>query len=251
MKTIANSAALTLGLFSAAAMPVHAQDAPELSFYPSELMLCSYKDGMGRKDLDKVTAALNKWLKKTEASYTYYLLSPMYHEDDSEFDYGWVGSWDNGTSWGADYANWFDDDDGIGEMIAEVATCSQSLASTTPIHLPESGGPWESGVVWFQRCERDDDVSLSDAIAAHRTYSEAAAEMGEETASWVMMPTLGMGDPEFDYYHVQAWRGFAEIGKGFDNYFNNGGWKMESEVMEDIECASPNLYLFRLGGSGS
>jgi hypothetical protein len=51
---------------------------------------------------------------------------------------------------------------------------------------------------------------------------------------------------EMDYYQVPTWPSYREIGAGFDNFFNKGGWKLQAEVNEKAECASPNLYHFRL-----
>lgn len=251
MKTFVSSAAVTLGMFTLAATGVQADNHGEMSYAPTELMTCSYKEGMGPSDLMKVTEAFNKWLKKTEADYTYYILSPMYHEDPGQFDYAWVGSWSSGAGWGADYHNWMtDEDNDVAPMFAEVSDCNQSMAITTPIHVPE-GAPYERGVVWFQRCSTEDGMTMADAIAGHRASAEMYAEMGEESASWAFMPGLGMGDVEFDYWHVQGWPNFNEIGEGFDNFFNKGAWKQANENEEGISCSSPNLYVFRMAGSGS
>ena len=246
MKTTFGSFCGTLAAITLAAQPVAADHHEGMQFAANELMLCAYKDGKDRDDLMDLTKAFNKWLKKNDANYTYYLLSPHYHEDASEMDFAWVGTWPDGAGMGAGYDAWMSDDDDVGQMFDDVMDCSMAMSPVTPVHTPDDG-PWERGVVWFQRCEREDGASLSDAVMAHKKASMAMAEMGETSASWVFLPGLGFGDPDFDYYHVQAWPNYTELGKGFDNYFNKGGWKAVSEAEGGVmECHSPNLYTFRM-----
>jgi hypothetical protein len=68
-----------------------------------------------------------------------------------------------------------------------------------------------------------------------------------EAASWVFLPGLGFGDVDFDYYQVVSWPTYTGFGSAFDAFFNNGGWKAQTEAMTDtVECQSPNLYDSRL-----
>lgn len=247
MKTMFGSVVLSTGVFSLIAMPVQADHHMEMQFAPSEMMTCAYKEGKDRDDLNKLTNAFTKWVKKNDANYTYYLLTPNWHEDASEWDFAWIGSWTSGAGMGKGYDAWMDDDDDVGAMFQDVMDCNYSLSSVTPITVPDDGAPWERGVVWFSRCELDEDAGLGDAIGAHRAMSSAMAEMGQSSVSWAFLPALGFGDVEFDYYHVQAWPSYSQLGMGFDNYFNKGGWKVQSEAQEDtVSCASPNLYTFRM-----
>ncbi|GEM_PF-702681 len=249
MKTKISGLLVSTGVLCVAAIGVQAQDDQEMRFAPSELMLCSFKEGQGNGDLKGLTKAFNKWLNKNDTDYTYYLLRPQYHEDSADWDFAWIGSWSDGAGFGAGYDAWLKDDDGVGEQFEELMDCNYSMASVTPISVPENG-PWERGVVWFQRCEREDGVGLSDAIGAHRSSAQALAEMaemGETAASWAFLPALGFGDVDFDYYHVQAWPSHGALGASFDNYFNKGGWKPVAEAEDGkMECQSPNLYTFRL-----
>ncbi|EAQ98545.2 hypothetical protein [Congregibacter litoralis] len=245
------SVALSAGVFSLIGLPVQADHHMEMQFAPTELMTCAYKEGKDNDDLKKLTNAFTKWVKKNDTAYTYYLLSPNWHEDASDWDFAWVGSWTSGAGMGAGYDAWMNDDDDVGAMFQDVMDCNYSLASVTPIQGEDDDGPWERGVVWFSRCELDDDAGLSDAIGAHRTMASAMTDMGQTSVSWAFLPALGFGDVEFDYYHVQAWPSYSQLGSGFDNYFNKGGWKVQADAQDDVvECASPNLYTFRLVHAG-
>lgn len=247
MKTILGSVALSTGLLSLIAIPAQADHHMEMQFGANHMMTCSYNEGKDSSDLTKATNAFTKWVKKTANDYTYYILTPAFHEDSSQWDYAMIGSWPSGAGMGSGYDAWMADDDGVGAMFADVATCDASLAAVTPIVMPEDGeGPWESGIVWFSRCDIDDGSGLAEAVGAHRRMAKAMSDMGEVSASWAFLPALGFGDIDFDYYHVQAWPSYGQLGSGFDAYFNKGGWKTQAAAQEDVvECSSPNLYDFR------
>lgn len=236
----------TAGVLSVVALPAQADHHMELKFAPSEMMTCAYKDGKDRDDLDKLTKAFSKWAKKNDPDYTFYILSPNFHEGAEDWDFAWIGSWSSGTGMGTGYDAWVKDNGDVGPMFDDVMDCNSSLAAVTPISAPDDGDPWERGVVWFSRCELQGDAGLGEAVAAHRAMSDAMTKMGETSVSWAFVPALGFGDAEMDYYQVQAWPSYSEIGAGFDNFFNKGGWKPQAEVNEKAECASPNLYNFRL-----
>lgn len=91
------SVALSAGVFSFIGLPVQADHHMEMQFAPTELMTCAYKDGKDNDDLRKLTNAFTKWVKKNHTEYTYYLLSPNWREDASEWDFAWVGSWTSGA----------------------------------------------------------------------------------------------------------------------------------------------------------
>jgi hypothetical protein len=245
MKTMFGSLMLSTGVLSLAAMSVQAQEPMAMEFGPSELMTCTYNEGKDSDDFEKLTDAFTKWVKKNDPDYTYYALASSFHEDSSAWDVGILGIWNSGTGWGKGYDAWMSDDDDVGAMFADVMECNNSLAAVTEITSRPETGPWDTGVVWFSRCEMEDDVTLVDAIGAHRAQIDAAREMGEDTVSWAFLPALGFGDAEFDYYQVQAWPSYSEIGGGFDNFFNKGGWKYQEAVGEKTSCSSPNLYNFR------
>lgn len=250
MKTTLLSFATTLALVSLPTLPVSADNHSELSFNANELAWCNMKEGKDRDDLKDLTKAFNRWLDKNDTGYTYFFLESHYHEDHSAVDFYWVGSWEDGAGMGAGYDAWMSDNDGVGEQFAEVVDCNFVMTPATTV-FEADGGLAERGVVWFRHCDIDDDASLGDAVAAHRSSAEAMAEMGEVSSSWLFLPGLGFGDADFDYYHVQAWPSFSALGTGFDNYFNKGGWKAVAEDQSGVlECESANLYTYRLMYSG-
>jgi len=251
-KTVNGALALAVaGMFTSTALPgeAHAQDGTALEFTPVEMMACSFKEDKEWDHLDKLTEAFNKWLKKGDKDYTYWTFEPVFREDN-ELDFAWIGGWTSGAMFGKSWDNWFDDDNDVGKLFNETADCVNSLASVTTIRAPADGWP-EAGVTWFSRCTLEEGVSLRDAASAHGAMGSAMADMGSPAASWLFLPALGFGDVEFDYYHVESWDDFATLGAGFDAYFNQGGWMKANELMDDVtQCASPNLYRYKLRREG-
>jgi len=241
--------ALTLAVLGTFTAQTQAQDAMAMEFTPVEMMACSFKEDKSWDDLKELTKAFNKWLQKSDKDYTYWTFAPVFREDN-ELDFAWIGGWSSGAMFGSSWDNWFEDDDDVGELFNETADCVNSLASVTTLRAPEDGWP-EDGVTWFSRCTLVEGASLADAAAAHAGMGNAMDEMGSPAASWLFLPALGFGDVEFDYYHVESWNDFATLGAGFDAYFNQGGWKKGNELMSGVsECASPNLYRYKLQHEG-
>ena len=169
-----------------------AQDAAALEVTPVEMMACSFKEDKSWDDLDELTEAFNKWLRKNDKDYTYWTFAPVFREDN-ELDFAWIGGWSNGAMFGSSWDNWFDD--GVGKLFNETADCVISLASVTTVRAPADDWP-EAGVTWFSRCTLEEGVSLRDAAAAHGAMGSAMAGMGSPAASWLFLPALGFGDVE-------------------------------------------------------
>jgi hypothetical protein len=225
-----------LAVLSVFVTPVQADDDAKLSFTPVEMMACKFKEGKTWDNLKPLTEAFNAWLEENDPNYTYWIFTPVFREDN-ELDYAWIGGWGSGKQFGKSWDNWFADNDGVGAMFNEVAECVNSLSAVTPIHLPSD--EWlEEGTAWFQRCSLEGETTLSDAVAGHRGVSQSMQKMGSTGYSWAFLPALGFGDVEFDYYHVESWANYEQLGAGFDGWFNKGGWKTGAEMLSGVDCAS-------------
>ncbi|MEM9313754.1 MAG: hypothetical protein AAGA95_03930 [Pseudomonadota bacterium] len=253
MNTVTCSALMSSAVLAITSLPSQADNhlpAP-MQFAPAELMVCEYMDGKGPQDLRRLTAAFSAWVAEYDKDYSYWMVWPEFHEDDSEWDVGLLGAWTTGAGFGAGYDAWASDRGDVGDTFAEVLDCNNTMAAVTPILVPQEAMSWDRGTLWFQRCTRADGVQLGDAVAAHRRASMAIAELGETAASWAFVPVLGAGDPDFDYYHVQSWGSHSAMGAAFDAYFNNGGWMGVTAALGDrMNCATPNLYAWRLMHGG-
>jgi hypothetical protein len=255
MKTVTSSAVLSSALFAVFANPGQADShkPPPMEFSPAEMMVCKYQEGKGPEDRKRLTDAFTAWAAENDEAYSYWMLWPEFHEDDTDWDVGLLGAWSSGAGFGAGYDAWAEDRGEAGELFDEVLDCSNAMAAVTPIMVPEEAMTWDRGALWFQRCTRAEGVGLRDAVAAHRMGAMALADMGQVSASWAFVPVLGAGDPDFDYYHVESWGSHTALGESFDRYFNEGGWMSVTTALGNkVDCATANLYGWVLmhGGLG-
>jgi hypothetical protein len=238
---------MAAALAAAAASGAQAENHQQPTFVPVDMMSCSFKEGKDWDDLEALNKTFIKWLKQQDPVYTYWIFTPRYHESN-EFDFAWLGGWADGNAMGAGWDAWVKSGGGdAGEAFAETVECSASLATSLEVTRVEGAWP-ATGITWFARCELQGDATIFDALAAHQTAAVEMNSMAPPSSSWLFLPALGQGDPDFDYWHVQAWDSYASLGAGFEAYFNGGGWSTDAQIgLNEVEmCDLPNLYDFRL-----
>lgn len=220
---------------------VLAQTAP--TFYPVDLYACTLNEGVTLKDAGEMDKKFAKWAMENDPAQTSWRLLPQWLEasTDMKFDVGYIGTWMSGEKMGAGMKAWTTPGNDVAMEYGEMMSCVHSIGASTPINVPEDYEPG-SGLLWFSRCTLSDGATMSDALMAHKEYSETMAGSGSGSASWMLLPGLGFGDMEFDYYQVSGFRGYEELGAGFDSFYNGGGVQMMMQMSETTECASPNLY---------
>jgi hypothetical protein len=224
--------------------PAFAQEMPPIA--PVEMFYCDFRDGADMEDLKEVAADFAKWAKK-RGDYSAWILTPQFRTTEDTWQVGWLGAWTSGAGMGASMDAYHAEGGELAAAFDEVITCSgHGLASSMEIDAPD-GAP-DDGAVWFSSCELEDGATMVDALKAHGQYAAAMREMGSDaTSSWAFLPTLGGGESNFDYYHVAAWDKYADLGKGYDIYFNGGGMRAMEEATDGVvSCDSPRVYDARL-----
>ena len=221
-----------------------AQDkAPEVA--PVELYSCTFNEGKGMDDLNKVTDKFRKWSKKNQAGYSAWTITPNFRAADGEFDIGWIGASQTGDSFGKGMDKWINGNDGLAEAFTDVITCSHSLVSSVAINAPD--GPADNGVVMFSSCTKAEGKNDRDAFEAHKQFSGDMRAMGGKGQSWLMYPALGFGKMEFEYYAVTGFKNYAELGEGWNIYTNGGGYEKAGAAFAGVtSCDSPRVYDARL-----
>lgn len=232
-------------LTMAIALPALAQEeAPAVA--PVEMFYCDFREGADMDDLKGVAKDFAGWAEKSD-NYSAWILTPQFRTNGETWEVGWMGSWPSGTAMGAGMDAYQAEGGKLAAAFDEVITCSgHGLASAMAVHAPK--GPGDNGPVWFSSCELEDDATIADAMEAHGQYSTAMRGMGvDDTMSWAFLPTLGGGDVDFDYWHVVAWESYADFGKAYDAYFNNGGQEAMQEATGGVvSCDLPRIYDARL-----
>ena len=249
---------LHIAVISLLAAPVvwvqsaQAADAP-VKAVPLELYACSWQEGKGMADLEKVNTQFNKWAKKNDAGYSAWTITPQFRSSDQPFGVGWIGAWKDGASMGAGLQAFRDSGRDVGMAFGEVVDCSDShgLFSSVPLSMP-SGEPSKTPLVQFSSCSMKDGKTAQDAHNAHKAFSDYMIKNNSMAASWILWPTLGAGDIDFEYYAVSAYASYAQLGKAFETYANDGGWQKAQDVMFSVvECDEPRLYDGKMVRDGS
>lgn len=228
-------------------------DDGDVKATPLELFACSWQDGKGMKDLDKVIGRFNKWSDKNQSGYSAWTITPQFRSSDQPFHLGWIGAWADGAAMAAGMQAYQDKGGDLAGEFGEVVDCagSHALFSSVAVNAPK-GEPAKNPLVQFSSCTIDEDASPEDAHAAHKAASDYMIAKGGQSASWILWPALGAGDIEFDYYSVVAYESYAQLGQAFEVYSNGGGWQKIQDIMDGVaSCDEPRMYDGKLVRAGS
>ena len=89
-----------------------------------EIFTCSYAEGKGAADLDKVTAKWNKWADDQGlADYSAWTLTPFYSGAEQDFDVIWLGVTETGKGMGAVQDMWLAKGGTLGDEFDSVSPC--------------------------------------------------------------------------------------------------------------------------------
>ena len=231
------SGALAISL--TASLPAWADNHESPDINPVELYSCMLKEGKTLSDLDDLDARFKKWADRNNKDHSSWRIVPILRSTGEPFDVGYIGSWNSGETMGAGMDAWNSNDDLLAEYQATI-DCNHSLFASVEVNAPK--GPPENGVVWFASCKVRDSASDEMAYAAHKRMSAAMREMGNTAQSWLFYPSLGLGDVGMDYYSVVTFNSMAELGKGWEKYYNGGGWKNADAMGAITDCNSPRVY---------
>lgn len=226
--------------------------AQTMQAVPLDMYACSLKEGVTYADVDKMDEKFVKWVKKNDSGQTSWRFLPQWRED-SEIDLAYLATWENGAAMAKGMKAWTSPSGReVGMAYGEIMDCNHSLAASMPINVPEDYVPG-GGIAWFSRCTLAEDATMMDAMAAHKEYAAEMAAMGSNGLGWMVVPSVGFGDTEFDYYHVAAFEGgYEAFGAGFDTFYNGGGMQVMMKATDGVvSCASPNVYDVNLVVSGA
>ena len=239
MKNAVISVSVLLAVAVTASMPASADNHEQANVDPVDMYMCTFREGKGFEDLDKLDARWKKWAAKNDPGQSAWRLVPMLRATDDPFAVGYLGSWTSGEAMGAGMDAWAGGGDLLEDYEATIE-CKRALAASVEVNAPN--GPPENGVVWFSSCTVNEGSTLEDAYKAHSAVSAAMREMGGKAQSWLFYPSLGFGDVPFDYYSVVTFNSMSELGAGWEMYYNKGGWKKAADMNDAADCDSPRVY---------
>lgn len=221
----------------------HESEAPVFS--PVEGWTCNYNDGKGPADLDKATAAWNKWMDdEGQGDYFAFTMTPNYF-GERPFDVAWIGVWADGNAMGAGTDLWLNAGGDIAAGFDEVLTCDgHSNFASQNVKKPTQNDDEsdDSFVVTFSNCSIEEGKTFDDYMAAQKEWNAYADEHGFTGGSWVWWPVFGESNNDYDFKIAGAVDDHTAMGANWQLY-SEGHYTKNSELFDDIlDCDIGRVY---------
>jgi hypothetical protein len=224
-----------------------AQDdaAEEPDWTPVETFTCNYLDGKGPADLAKVVDAWNEWWDdKGMTSYFAATITPYYF-GELKFDVGWIGGWADGAAMGTSLDTWTTEGTGMNAKFFEVIECG-SHSSFASINVREAQSNDDDGddtfILNFSNCSIEEGKTFEEYMAAQNEWNDYADEIGIVGGTWVMFPTAGEANDDYDFKLVTSAPDHTTVGTNWD-LFAEGHYRKSNALFNDLlDCDSTRVY---------
>jgi hypothetical protein len=186
-----------------------------------EIYTCSYADGKGPADLDKVIEKWNKWADdQGMTDYSVWTLTPFYSSPEQDFDVLWLGVTETGKGMGDVQDIWLANGGTLGDEFDSIIPCdSHSMSAAVQFKEPPEREDPSRIILDFSDCTVGDGRSFSNEVApALEAWGEYLTEQGSTAGAWALFQVFGGGGEEFDFKYVESHGNYSEQGTDFDNY---------------------------------
>jgi hypothetical protein len=208
-----------------------------------ELYACSYLDGMGPGDLDKVIDKWNDWADDRDTqNYTAWKLTPIFSGTNQEFDVLWLGVTATGAGMGAALDEWYAGGGDVAAEFANTVSCNQHMLFAAEEYRapPERENPSQV-VLSFSDCSIGDGKSYAMDVAPSLSGWAEFRDSHESSAGiWALWPAFGGGGEDFDFKYVTSHGSLEELGADFDNW--DGATADELFPIGLLDCDSSRVY---------
>ena len=92
MKNAVISVSGLLAVAVTVSMPASADNHEQANVDPVDMYMCTFREGKGFEDLDKLDARWKKWAAKNDPGQSAWRLVPMLRATDDPFAVGYLGS---------------------------------------------------------------------------------------------------------------------------------------------------------------
>ncbi len=239
------AAALVLGAASSAwAQP---ERLPRAAIAPVEVLECKFAPGKGPADVDGLARAFNQWMERTSApEYAAYVLQPISHSKDVDFDAAWVGEWPDGTTMGKSMAHYFANGAELAPLFDGVLHCATNT-NYSAVMLRAPVAPGRFGPLEISTCTLRLGAALDDALQAVNDWLAYSASYGSTTANWLLFPAYGeRSGSRYSFKWAVGYESYEAFGREYDQITNGDGLDKYNELFEPLlRCDSPRLYSVR------
>jgi hypothetical protein len=209
---------------------------------PVDWRTCDLRDGKTIEDLNKVTAKFRAYASKSNTEYAAWTLFPQYHTDQ-DYDLAWMGAWPSAGSFGVSMEGWMKDGKGVAAEFDQVMDCSSRHMMVVSYPINALAGTPEDGMWLFSACNLNEGVTIPQAYAAHLEAGAVMKTMGSLSTSWMMVPSIGAGPNDPDYYHALAFYRYSDLGASLEMFINQGGQEARGEILNKVSsCRTPALF---------
>ena len=209
-----------------------------------EVYACSYADGMGPADLDKVTSKWNEWADvQGLTDYSAWTLTPFYAGPEQDFDYLWLGVTATGEGMGGVQDMWIANQGTLGDEFDSVSPCdAHGMFAAVQFKAPPEREDPSSIILDFSDCTIGEGKHFSTDVAPALTaWGEFRAGNGSTAGMWAFFPVYGGGGEEFDFKFIASHGNYSEQGADFDNY--DPAKAREIFPYGLLECDSSRSYI--------
>jgi hypothetical protein len=212
---------------------------------PVEIFPCTFNDGKGPSDLDKVVEKWNAWADEQNLQdYSAWTLVPYYSGPDQEFDVLWLGGSPSAKALGRAQDRWLATGGDVMDEFNKLWTCSaHSNFAALEYKTPPEREDKSHIVVSFSDCTMNDGMTFGDISPALSEWSAYRAGHGSTSGMWVFFPAYGGGSEDFDFKFISAWQNLEDQGADYDQYAESGWVKGDELFAGKLDCDSSRVYL--------
>jgi hypothetical protein len=226
-------------LFMGSGFTFAQEGVPELR--PIEMWVCNYRDGKDQGDFDDV-------LEDTVESagddpYAAFQLSPYFVSGDQDFDFIYLGVWENGTTMGSDMAEYAATSGDIDEAWNDAVDCPASIMYASMRIQQNDGGGDGNFMLSISDCNVAHGASTGQALGALTRFNNYRVANGSTVGTIAWFPIYGAGAVEFDFKLVHVYSGWPHFGDSFQWFVDNQAYLVQEDVLDGVvSCDVPRLY---------
>ena len=238
------SALLCMGTGSVFA-DAHEEPMELPNIVPVETFTCNFKDGQTMADLNKATAAWNKWMDAQNIGYYYAATVTPNYFGEVMFDVGWLGAWKDGNAMGSGTDLWINNGGEVNDQFNEVCNW-ESHTGYASMNIRPPGDDEEDDktfVLSFSNCSAKEGKSFEDVMAGMNAWKEHQDANGFQASTWMMFPIYGESDSDYNFKLLEGHDNHTAFGADFELMGNGGHWVKNAEIFDDLlECDIARVY---------
>jgi len=234
----AATAALTLSMGTEITL---AQDGGAPEFRPLEIWACSFRD---RKDQDDLSDVYERLVEANgDDAYAAFQLNSYFRGANQDFDFLYVGVWQDGTTMGSNLTNYFENNSDVDAAWEETADCPTStMYASTRIQSPGDGDG--NFILTVSDCNIGHGISPGQAIGALQRFNSYRVANGSTVGTIAWFPVYGGGGAEFDIKLVNTFSSLQHFGDTFQWFVDNQAYLVQQEMTNGIlDCDEARVYM--------